>query len=145
MKVSGVAHTSFTVSDISKSVAFYCDVLGMELVSQSEGSGLVVEAILGMPGAHIKGAFLKSVDHTIELMQYVSPRGKPYDRRTCDTGPSHIAFWVKDIHKAYKALSAKGVNFKSSPQAVELSGKKSWACYLTDPDGITLEFMQIPE
>jgi len=145
MKVSGVAHTSFTVSDIARSIAFYRDVLGMELVSEFEGSGPVVEAILDMPGAHLKVAFVRSGDHTIELMQYMSPKGKPYDRKTCDTGPCHIAFWVKDIHEAYKALSAKGVNFKSVPQAVELEGKKSWACYLTDPDGITLEFMQLPE
>ena len=145
MIVSGVAHASLTVGDMARSIAFYRDILGMELVAESEGSGEVVEAILGMPGAHIKAAFLKSGDQMLEFIQYLSPEGKPYDRRTCDTGPCHVAFWVKDIHKAYKTLSARGVKFKSAPQAFEMEGKQSWACYLTDPDGITVEFMQLPE
>ena len=143
MKVLGVAHTSFTVSDIDRSVAFYRDILGMELVAQFEGSGQIVETILGMPGAHLKTAFLKMGDYTLELIQYLSPKGKPYNRRTCDVGPCHIAFLVADINEAYKTLSAKGVHFKSAPQGGELEGKPHWACYMTDPDGITLELNQV--
>jgi len=142
MQILGVHHTSFTVSDIDRSVAFYRDTLGMDLLEQSEASGQTVETILGMPGAHLKGAFLKAGDHTLELFQYLSPEGKPYDRRTCDVGPCHIAFLVADIHELYKALSAKGVHFKSAPQAVEVGGETHWACYMTDPDGITLELYQ---
>jgi len=142
MKVLGVAHTSFTVSDLARSVAFYRDILGMELVTQFEGRGQIVETILGMPGAHLKTAFLKAGDHTLELIQYLHPKGKPYDRRTCDVGPCHMAFLVADINEAYKSLSAKGVHFKSAPQSSELEGATHWACYMTDPDGITLELIQ---
>jgi len=114
----------------------------MDLLGQSEASGQTVETILGMPGAHLKGAFLKAGDHTLELFEYLSPKGKPYDRRTCDVGPCHIAFLVADIHEWYEALSAKGVHFNSPPQAVEVGGETHWACYMTDPDGIALELYQ---
>jgi len=110
----------------------------MELVDQFEASGQMVETILGMSGAHLKIAFLKAGDHTLELIHYLSPKGKPYDRRTCDVGPCHIAFLVADITEAYKTLSAKGVHFKSEPQA----GETHYACYMTDPNGITLELNQ---
>ena len=142
MKVLGMAHTSFTVSDIDRSVAFYRDILGMELVSQSEGSGPIAETILDMPGVHLKVAFLKAGDEMLELTEYLSPKGRPYDRRTCDVGPCHIAFWVADIHQAYRDLSAKGVRFKSAPQPAGKPGATTWACLVTDPDGITLELLQ---
>ena len=142
MQVLGMAHTSFTVSDIDKSVAFYRDALGMELLFQSEASGPSVETILGMPGARLKGAHLKAGNHTLELLQYLSPEGRPYDRRTCDIGSGHIAFLVQDINEAYKTLSAQGVHFKSAPQGIEEGGEPHWVCYMTDPDGISLELYQ---
>jgi len=123
-------------------VAFYRDIVGMELVTQFEGSGQTVETILDMPGAHLKTAFLKTGDYTLELIQYLSPEGKPHNRRTCDVGFSHIAFVVADINEAYKTLAAKGVHFKSAPQGGDLEGKSHWACYMTDPDGIALELYQ---
>jgi catechol 2,3-dioxygenase-like lactoylglutathione lyase family enzyme len=95
-----------------------------------------------MPGARLKLAFLKSGDHILELFEYLSPKGKPYDRRTCDVGSSHVCFFVADINEAYNTLSAKGVPFKSAPQAIEMGGETHWACYMTDPDGITLELYQ---
>ena len=143
MHVRGFHHTSFTVSDIDRSVAFYRDVLGMELVAQSvEGSGEIVDKILGMPGARVKTAFLTAGGHMLELFQYLNPMGRPYDRRTCDVGPTHIALLVSDIHEGYRTLSAKGVPFKSAPQAFEKDGETHWACYMTDPDGITVELYQ---
>jgi len=142
MQVLGVYHTNFTVSDIDRSVAFYRDILGMELLEQVEASGQTVETILGMPGARLKIAFLKAGDQMLELFEYLSPKGKLYDRSTCDVGPCHVAFFVADIHEAYKTFSDKGVPFKSAPQAVEMGGEAHWACYMTDPDGITLELYQ---
>ncbi len=142
MKVLGVAHTSYTVSDLDRSLAFYRDTLGMELVSQFEASGPMVQTILGIPGAHLKVVFLAVGGHTLELIQYLSPKGASYDRRTCDVGPCHIAFLVDDINEAYSDLTAKGVHFKSAPQCSELRGETHWACYMTDPDGITVELIQ---
>lgn len=143
MQVLGFHHTGFTVSDLERSVMFYRDILGLELLAELESSSPVTETILGMPGAHLKVAFLKAGDNMLELFQYLSPEGRAYDRRTCDVGSSHIAFLVPDVEEAYKTLSAKGVQFKSPPQSVGETGEPLRACYMTDPDGIALELMQI--
>ena len=143
MQVLGFHHTGFTVSDLDRSVVFYRDILGMELLAELESSSPVTETILGMPGAHLKVAFLKAGDNMLELIQYLSPEGRTYDRRTCDVGPCHIAFLVSDIDEAYRTLSAKGVQFKSPPQSAEETGEPLRACYMTDPDGINLELIQI--
>jgi catechol 2,3-dioxygenase-like lactoylglutathione lyase family enzyme len=51
---------------------------------------------------------------------------------------------VKDIERAYGELSARGVEFYSPPRLFELGGYgKIKAVYFSDPDGTTLELLQV--
>jgi len=142
--VSRMAHVSFTVSDLEGSVSFYRDLLGFELKAQVERSGPDVEGITGFPGAVLKIGFL-TLDHlTLELIQYISPSGGKLDLRTNNVGCAHIAFYVEDMEEVYNLLSAKGVRFKSKPNQIKegpFAGGK--AVYFYDPDGITLELLQL--
>ena len=52
-------HFSFTVADIERSVKFYRDVLGMELVHEQEQSNAYTRKFVGYPDAHLKVAQLK--------------------------------------------------------------------------------------
>ena len=143
MRVLGFHHTSFTVSDLDRSVAFYQDVLGMDVVAQLETTSEAVRTVVGMPEAHLKVALLKAGGDVLELIQYLSPKGNVYDFRTCDVGLGHIALGVSDVEEAYQILSAKGVHFKSAPQLQEEAGASVRSCYMSDPDGITVELIQI--
>lgn len=79
----------------------------------------------------------------IELLQYVEPSGKPYDRMNCDTGNLHIAFRVPDIEKTYATLKERGVKFNSPPNNIDSGPLKGDVyCYFLDPDGVTLEIYQ---
>jgi catechol 2,3-dioxygenase-like lactoylglutathione lyase family enzyme len=79
------------------------------------------------------------------LIQYLSPPGKKLDLRTNNVGCAHLAFNVDDLPKMYGELKAKGVYFKSAPQEVPAGPNKgTLTVYFTDPDGITLEFLQTP-
>jgi catechol 2,3-dioxygenase-like lactoylglutathione lyase family enzyme len=81
----------------------------------------------------------------LELIQYFNPAGEKLDTRTNNVGSAHLAFDVDDLHRVYADLKAKGVQFKSSPMEVPAGPNKgTWTVYLTDPDGITLEFLQAP-
>jgi catechol 2,3-dioxygenase-like lactoylglutathione lyase family enzyme len=141
--ISGIAHLSFTVGDLERSLHFYCGLLGLKVKIEAERSGPDVEGITGIRGAKLKIGFLALDDFTLELIQYVSPVGEKLDLKTNNVGCAHLAFYVGDIEKAYDFLSAKGVRFKSKPNQIKagpLAGGK--AVYLFDPDGITLELMQ---
>jgi catechol-2,3-dioxygenase len=62
MKLTGVMHTGFTVSDIDRSIHFYRDTLGMQLVRRQEGTAPYLE------GAY--AIYLRDPDgFTIELYQ----------------------------------------------------------------------------
>ena len=143
--LSGIAHVSFTISDLKRSLRFYRDLLGFRVEMEVERSGPDVDGITGIRGSKLKIGFLTLDGFTFELIQYVSPVGEKLDLRTNNVGCAHVAFYVKDIEKAYDFLSAKGVRFKSKPNEAKagpfVGGK---VVYLFDPDGITLELIQRP-
>lgn len=142
MVIVEVNHTSFTVSDLDRSLGFYIDVLGMTLIDVAERSQEFSEKVTGIPKAHLKIAYLDAWGHKLELIQYLSPRGRKDELRTCDIGCAHLAFNVTNLNDLYHGLKTR-VRFKSEPQVIPVGPNENGLCvYLTDPDGITLEFIQ---
>jgi catechol 2,3-dioxygenase-like lactoylglutathione lyase family enzyme len=143
--ITAVNHTSFTVSNLDRSIAFYRDLLGMELMSLAGRDPAFVEKVTGIPGANLKVAYLQAPGHRLELIQYFSPPGRKLDLQTNNVGCAHLAFNVDDLPKMYAEMKAKGVHFKSAPLEVSAGPNKgALVVYFTDPDGITLEFLQTP-
>jgi catechol 2,3-dioxygenase-like lactoylglutathione lyase family enzyme len=146
----GVLHTGFTVSDIDRSVAWYTDVLGLELVSRQRNDNLYTRTIVGIDDAVLEVAFFRlpgessgPSTHMLELMQYVSPEGGKVSGLTEDVGVGHLALMVDDIQEAYSRMAQAGVKFRNPPVEIsEGANKGAWACYLLDPDGITIELVQ---
>jgi catechol 2,3-dioxygenase-like lactoylglutathione lyase family enzyme len=146
MNISGLQHVGIPVSDMDRSLKFYQEVLGLELLFATEGSGPEVSQAVGVPEAHLKFAFLRAGDAIFELLQYVSPTGKPYDRMNCDVGATHVAFEVPDIEAAYQELTEKGIKFNSAPVHLDEGPLAGCAfAYFPDPDGIQLEIFQTAE
>lgn len=150
MILSEVFHTGLTVSDLDRSLTFYRDVLGLELVASQDSAQPYLRTIVGFPDAELRIAFLRLPQsdagrsgHHIELLEYRAPRGERGDARTCNPGNVHVAFLVNDLDAAYAELSAKGVRFKSPPVAIEHGRNRGGkAVYFLDPDDITLELIQ---
>jgi catechol 2,3-dioxygenase-like lactoylglutathione lyase family enzyme len=150
--VTGVWHFSFTVSDIQQSIAFYRDILGMELVHTQEGNNAYTRKLVGYPDAHIRVAMFKTPagtcspsHHVLELVEYVAPEGIAIDTSTCNVGSAHMAFVVDDIFATYEAWRQQGVRFKSDPVAIEEGiNQGGYTVYFLDPDDITLEIIQPP-
>ena len=146
MRLTGISHTSFTVSDMDRSLAFYRDLLGMTLIMEIERQGAFIEQVVGFPGASLRIVGLKlrsGSDHVLELIEYRVPRGQRIDLRTCNVGSPHLCFVTDDIQSAYEELRSKGVQFKSPPVRIP-SGPSAggFDAYFLDPDGITLELSQ---
>lgn len=132
-----VLHTSFTVADLERSIAFYRDILGFKLETVVDG-GEVAARVVGLPGAKLRLAFLRNAGHQVELVQYMTHGGKRTPQQRNDVGGAHVAFHVDDCEAAYRELKAKGVRFISTPQ----DAGTAKACYFQDPDGITLELIE---
>ena len=148
MRVTGADHTSFTVSNLDRSLQFYVGLLGCELLGKRENiMNQYFRDIVGFPDSVVHGAWLRipGSDHQLELFEYVKPQGIAADTRTNNPGSSHIAFYVDDLHAAYEELRAKGVRFRSPPVYIDAgTSKGGYALYMLDPDGITVELYQPP-
>ena len=136
-------HSSFTVSDLDRSITFYRDVIGFQVETVFEAQGEPIEKITGFPNAHIKVAHLLLDGFRLELIQYLAPRGAAIDIATCNVGSAHIAFYADDVDRTYGELQAAGIHFKGEPVAAAQGRPK--VAYFLDPDGITLELSQAPE
>ena len=146
MKITGADHTSYTVSNLETSLAFYRDLLGFEVLHiRPRITNRYFRDIVGFPDGVIKGAYLAipGTNHRLELFEYVHPRGTRLDTRNNNPGSSHMALYVDDLVAMYGELKAKGVQFRSPPVYMdEGPNTGGWAVYMLDPDGISIELFQ---
>lgn len=145
--ITGIQHVSYTVSDVERAREFFVEKLGLQATPVRHVSGERVERIVGFPGLQMKIASITLPDDAhIELVEYLSPRGKSIDLSTCNTGVAHLAFTVDDIEKVYRELRDRGVHFVSPPQWARDGALKGWGMsYFRGPDGITMELMEAPK
>jgi catechol 2,3-dioxygenase-like lactoylglutathione lyase family enzyme len=143
-RILGTNHTSFTVSDLERSIAFLRDCLGFKVVSKAPRDPALVSRITGVEGADMMIAFLKAPGHTLELIEYRAPAGKgKVSARPCDTGFAHVAFNVDDAQAAVDAAGGYGVQAISPPVTIDQGPNKGRkVVYVRDWDGITFEFIE---
>ncbi len=143
-KVTSTNHTSFTVSNLDRTIGFFRDALGFEVTSRAPRDPALVSAITGVPGADVDIAYIRGPGHSLELIEYKAPanRGQVV-ARPCDTGFAHIAFNVDDVDGAVAASAAHGFVPLAPPVAINSGpnrGRK--VVYLRDADGVTVEFIE---
>ena len=142
--ITGLNHSGLVVEDLERSLHFYRDVIGLEVVRTMERDGGPISDVVGYENTHLKGAMLSLNDgHVIELIQYVRPEvaERPTQERAV-LGGSHIAFNVDDIQKTMDALISNGAK-QLNPPVETAPGRK--VCYMQDPDGNWIELLEINE
>ena len=151
--IADVLHFSFTVSDIERAVTWWTEVLGLELVHRQRQDNDYTQRLVGIPGAVLEVAQLKLPgtsprfsSHVVELVEYVAQAGARPELPTNNVGVAHLALLVTDIHDRYRRMVERGVKFRNPPVEITAGANKGgWACYFHDPDGITLELLQVSD
>ena len=121
--ISSIAHATFLVNDVQRSLDFYCGVLNM---TQN----------MTRPSFSFDGAWIDigQSGQQIHLMQLPNP--DPKEGRPEHGGrDKHVALVVDDIEQLEKALTEAEVEFTRSK-----SGRAAFFC--RDPDGNALEFAE---
>lgn len=123
------AHVSIRASDIDQSIAFYRDMLGMEVSKRSP-----------IPQNRAEICFLKDPkgEFSLELTHYDDQKDfvqADYMKRTFD----HLAFKVDDLKGVVEKSRSSGVIITDEP--FELS-PGHWLAFIEDPDGTLIELIQ---
>lgn len=147
-RIIAADHTGIAVSNLEKSMVFWRDILGFELSHTAHQSGEMAEEITGVKGAELKLAVVKAPGgHKIELLEYLAPpnRKENADLRPCDVGSVHVALTVDNLDAVVQKIAASGWKAAGRPQTLTAgpnAGKR--VIYVRDPDGTTIEFMELP-
>jgi catechol 2,3-dioxygenase-like lactoylglutathione lyase family enzyme len=143
--VPSLHHTGLTVRDLHRSLAFYRDVLGMEVVFEQEKRGGYLAEIVGYEDARVRMVHLAFPGDAqrIELFEYLVPEGRGQAGEPRSVGITHVCVLVEDLHALHARLSEAGVQFYSDPVLIDTGANAGgYGVYLRDPDGITLELFQ---
>ena len=144
--IGGLHHVGITVSDLDRSLAFYRGLLGLHL--EARAVDVPAEDVTGIPGARCSIADLDLPDgRLLELIQYTAGGGERLAQRTSDPGACHVAISVDDIDATCERLERAGVTLRSKPITLADSGPRwdgSRVVYTVDPDGVTVELVQLP-
>src|SRR2546423_6988423 len=146
-RILAADHTGITVSNIERALEFWRDVLGFEFSHRAHQKGERAEQITGVFRAEILLAVVKAPGHKIELLEYRAPADRKLENamRPCDLGSVHVALLVDDLDAVLEQIAASGWKAAGKPQTLMVgpnAGKR--VVYVRDPDGTTIEFMQMP-
>ncbi len=146
--IKRIDHTGLTVSSLDDALKFWVDGMGFKhLYTWTFETTPFIEQMVGVPGAAMRLAMVEGPGHMIELLEYTSPPDRQtYKPRSSDVGSVHIGFYVENMD----ALLARVARFGWLPvgdvQTVESGERKGLRLiYVRGPDGITIEFLQLPE
>jgi lactoylglutathione lyase len=134
------SHVGICVSDLERSIRFYCDGLGFE-----RGESIPIDATFGaaleVPGdLSLTSQFIRRNGLAIELLYYVTPAptGLPSEHRN-QLGLTHLSFYVDDVDATATALVAAG---GTSIESTRTTSEGIDLLFLRDPDGVRVELMK---
>ena len=139
-------HISVTVADLDRSIAFYRDVIGLELTDRGTADEPELSDVLATDGVTIEYAELSLGGVVLELVHYVSGGEDALSVDVKRPGATHIGIAVDDIVPAVQRL--REANALISRDVVTLTEDTDWngakIVYARDPDGVTIELRQLP-
>ena len=126
LKITKLLHTRMRVGDMDQTIAFYTEVLGLE----------VLERKVSPRGSHL--AFLR-VPNSEELIELCSfPPSGPVK---VQEDLVHLAFQVESLDKTIAALQQRGIRITDGPTTTS-SGSRF--IFIDAPDGYEVELIERP-
>lgn len=128
MSNSRILHTMIRVGDLDRSIAFYTDVMGMQLLRKSENEQYEYTLAFVGYGDESEGAVIE-LTYNWGTTEY--EHGSAF---------GHIAIGVDDIYATCDKLRAAGANITREPGPVK--GGTTEIAFVEDPDGYKIELIQ---
>ena len=143
MAVLRMDHVGVVVDDLDAAIAFFVE-LGLELHSQTQVEGDLVDRVVGLDGVRSEIAMVRSPDghNTLELVKFHSPTGGDHDDAGAPSdarGIRHLTFAVDDLDDVLARLEPHGAELVG--EVVDY-GNVYRLCYIRGPEGIIIELAE---
>jgi catechol 2,3-dioxygenase-like lactoylglutathione lyase family enzyme len=136
-----VSHIGICVSDLERSLRFYCDGLGFSIAEGHAIGNEFADALEVPRQVDLTSQFIRIEGLSIELLHYRSPgtHSHPSASRN-QLGLTHLSFVVADLDASLDRLVASGGTLleatRTKQEGIEL-------LFVADPDGVRVELMQM--
>lgn len=122
-------HTMLRVTNLEKSINFYTDILGMQLLRKRDyPEGRFTLAFLGYGDESLHTAL--ELTHNWDTSEY--QLGNAF---------GHIAIEVEDVYQACDAIKAKGGDIVREAGPMKNSSSNTILAFARDPDGYMIELL----
>jgi len=139
------SHLGLCVTDLDRSIRFYCDGLGFERAERYDLDDGMLEGLgraLEVSGSvALRSQMITNGDLKIELLHFREPNatGTPSAMRN-QIGFTHLSFFVDDVDAAAARLAQLGGRVLDATRA-QLGYE---VVFIADPDGARVELMARP-
>ncbi|MBN2861071.1 MAG: VOC family protein [Sphaerochaetaceae bacterium] len=142
--IDSVMHFGFTVRDLQRSLTFFCEGLGFEVLQTFERSAAYTRKVTGVGDTSIHAALIRGYGTVLELLEYRDREDRP--QRGVPVyypGSAHLCFEVRNIEQEMAFLTRKGAVFQKEITTVPFTqGMGNKVVYGWDPDGIAFELVE---
>jgi lactoylglutathione lyase len=139
------SHFGICVSDLERSLRFYCEALGFEK-AESHAIGSEFAQLMDLPDVAVTSQFIRRGTTAIELLAFAEPPpfGDGVRRAVNQLGLTHLSFRVADVDAVAARITVLGGQVvESSRTTIDFGGTPLAFVYCTDPDGVRVELMDL--
>lgn len=126
MRVKKLLHTRMRVSDMDRTIRFYQEVLGLE----------VLERKTSPRGSHLAFLAVPNSQELIELCSFPASGAV-----TVQEDLVHLAFEVENLDETIRELTAKQIRITDGPTTSSSGGR---FLFIDAPDGYEIELIERP-
>ncbi len=146
-RLTGMRHTTLTVSRLDATLAFLGEGLGFTVMDQQAGGSSYARHVGDLEDGGIQAAFLAipNSDHVLQIVAFRIPSGPPADPGVNNPGGGHLCLLTDDIWADQDHLSTHGARFVGPPAMVTAGvNQGAYAIHFDGPDHFRYELFQGP-
>jgi lactoylglutathione lyase len=145
-EILSVNNIGLRVANLDRSLAFYRDLLGLELRFASpwiDNDDML--AVGGVSGGSMRIAamIVPGLVATLNLIEYDGVERTPVRARAEDPGTMHISLRVRGLDGWIEQCESAGFSAVAEPRLISGGPNPARIAFVADPDGFYVEFVEV--
>ncbi len=136
-------HVGIVVSNLSKAMNIFSNLFNLKLkMNPIMNEGRYIDTLVGLKNVKSKVCIFELPDKSrLELLEYITPKGKKRSNKSNEIGVSHFAITINNMDKFLKKSKKFKVHFVNKPILSEDKFVK--VAYIKVLDEILIEIVEV--